>query len=99
MTKTNPGNFFEDFRLGQRIEHATPRTVTQADATLYLAITGGRNPVHFAAPVAAALGHRAVPLDDLLDLVTRMVIVFGLSFELPLLLIIVVVVLLFRGGY
>ncbi|MFE4667668.1 twin-arginine translocase subunit TatC [Streptomyces sp. NPDC056716] len=28
-----------------------------------------------------------LPLDDLLDLVTRMVIVFGLSFELPLLLI------------
>lgn len=28
-----------------------------------------------------------LPLDDLLDLVTRMVVVFGLSFELPLLLI------------
>ncbi|MEV0482230.1 twin-arginine translocase subunit TatC [Streptomyces sp. NPDC050508] len=28
-----------------------------------------------------------LPLDDLLDLVTRMVLVFGLSFELPLLLI------------
>ncbi len=27
-----------------------------------------------------------LPLDELLDLVTRMVIVFGLSFELPLLL-------------
>jgi sec-independent protein translocase protein TatC len=28
-----------------------------------------------------------LPLDDLLDLITRMVIVFGLSFELPLLLV------------
>ncbi|MFJ7966936.1 twin-arginine translocase subunit TatC [Streptomyces sp. NPDC096324] len=28
-----------------------------------------------------------LPLDDLLDLVTRMVVVFGLSFELPLLLV------------
>ncbi len=28
-----------------------------------------------------------LPLDDLLDLVTRMVIIFGLSFELPLLLV------------
>ena len=26
MTKTNPGNFFEDFRIGQEIRHATPRT-------------------------------------------------------------------------
>ena len=29
--KTNPGNFFEDFRMGQRIVHATPRTVTEGD--------------------------------------------------------------------
>ena len=28
--KTNPGNFFEDFRLGQTIRHATPRTITLA---------------------------------------------------------------------
>ena len=28
MTKTNAGNFFEDFRLGQIIRHATPRTMT-----------------------------------------------------------------------
>jgi 2-methylfumaryl-CoA hydratase len=60
------GYFFEDYAVGQRLAHATPRTVTGADATLYLALTGGRNPVHCAAPVAAALGHRDVPLDDLL---------------------------------
>ena len=29
MTKTSTGNFFEDFRLGQMIRHATPRTVTE----------------------------------------------------------------------
>ncbi len=60
------GWFFEDYRVGQRLAHATPRTVTQGDASLYLALYGGRNPVHCAAPVAAALGHRDVPLDDLL---------------------------------
>ena len=26
--KTNPGNFFEDFRIGQLLLHATPRTIT-----------------------------------------------------------------------
>ena len=26
-SKTNGGNFFEDFTLGQVIEHATPRTI------------------------------------------------------------------------
>ncbi|MBL0140705.1 MAG: MaoC family dehydratase [Betaproteobacteria bacterium] len=60
------GYFFEDYALGQRLVHATPRTVTAGDCALYLALTGSRNPVHCAAPVAAALGHRAVPLDDLL---------------------------------
>ena len=31
MTKTNPGNFFEDFEVGQVLAHATPRTVTEGD--------------------------------------------------------------------
>ena len=30
-TKTNPGNYFEDFKLGQELRHATPRTVTDKD--------------------------------------------------------------------
>ena len=29
MSKTGTGNFFEDFRIGQMIRHATPRTVTR----------------------------------------------------------------------
>ena len=40
MTKTNPGNYFEDFKLGQEIVHATPRTVTEGDMALYVALTG-----------------------------------------------------------
>ena len=31
-SKTDTGNFFEDFRIGQEIRHATPRTLTEADA-------------------------------------------------------------------
>ena len=34
MTKTSAGNFFEDFRLGQTIRHATPRTLTAGDFSL-----------------------------------------------------------------
>ena len=40
--KTSPGNFFEDFRLGQTIRHATPRTVTAGDQALYTALYGSR---------------------------------------------------------
>jgi 2-methylfumaryl-CoA hydratase len=49
MTKTNPGNFFEDFTLGQVIEHATPRTVTDGDRAVYGAIY----PTRFALPSSA----------------------------------------------
>jgi len=64
--KTGRGNFFEDFRLGQVFEHATPRTVTGGDVSLHIALTGSRFPLHSADPFARALGYRAAPLDDLL---------------------------------
>jgi 2-methylfumaryl-CoA hydratase len=66
MTRPVTGYFFEDYSLRQHLIHATPRTLTDGDAALYLALTGSRNPVHCSAPVATAMGHRAVPLDDLL---------------------------------
>lgn len=64
--KTNPGYFFEDFRPGQRLVHATPRTVTEADVGLYLALTGSRFPLHSSDLFAGACGLEAAPLDDLL---------------------------------
>ncbi|PTS89047.1 MaoC family dehydratase [Caulobacter sp. HMWF009] len=42
MSKTDPGNYFEDFRLGQVLVHATPRTVTAGDVALYTALYGTR---------------------------------------------------------
>jgi 2-methylfumaryl-CoA hydratase len=65
-TKTNPGRFFEDFRLGETLNHATPRTVSEADAALYLALTGTRFAVNSSDLFAAALGFRRAPLDDFL---------------------------------
>ena len=66
MTKTNPGNFFEDFRLGQEIVHATPRTVTAGDVALYVALTGSRFALHSSDTFAQALGLESAPIDDLL---------------------------------
>lgn len=65
-SKTRTGNYFEDFRLGQRFVHATPRTLTDADQSLYIALTGSRACLHSAEPVARAAGQRARALDDLL---------------------------------
>ena len=65
-SKTNSGNFFEDFRLGQMIRHATPRTVTAGEVALHTALYGGRFAVSSSAPFARAIGFRDAPLDDLL---------------------------------
>jgi 2-methylfumaryl-CoA hydratase len=66
MSKTDPGRFFEDFRLGEVLRHATPRTVGEADAALYLALTGTRFAVNSADTFAQSLGLRRAPLDDFL---------------------------------
>ncbi len=64
--KTDPGRFFEDFSLGDTIRHATPRTVTAGDASLYTALYGSRFAVQSSDAFAGALGYPRSPLDDLL---------------------------------
>lgn len=64
--KTSGGNFLEDFRVGQTIRHATPRTLTEGDASLYMALYGSRFPVTSSAEFARAVGLPASPMDDLL---------------------------------
>jgi 2-methylfumaryl-CoA hydratase len=64
--KTNPGNFFEDFRLGQVIRHAVPRTVTAGDVALYIGLTGSRFALPSSESFAQSLGFGHAPIDDLL---------------------------------
>jgi 2-methylfumaryl-CoA hydratase len=66
MSKASAGNFFEDFRIGQVIRHATPRTVTAGDTALYTALYGGRFAVQSSDAFAAAIGYPRAPVDDLL---------------------------------
>ena len=64
--KPSGGNFFEDFRLGQVFRHATPRTLSEGDSALYIALTGARHVLASSRPVANSLGYRDRPVDDLL---------------------------------
>jgi 2-methylfumaryl-CoA hydratase len=66
MEKTNSGNFFEDFRLGQKIAHATPRTLGQGDQALYTALYGSRFALQSSDAFAQTVGLPRAPLDDLL---------------------------------
>src|SRR5271154_3490836 len=64
--KTSAGRFFEDFRLGETIRHATPHTLTSGDASLYSALYGARFAPQSAETFARAIGYPAAPIDDLL---------------------------------
>ena len=66
MTKSNPGNFFEDFTPGQQIVHATPRTLSEADAALNIALTGARHALFSADSFAQDCGLPGAPIDPLL---------------------------------
>ena len=66
QTKTNLGNYFEDFSVGQVLQHATPRTLTVGDAALYMGLYGSRFAVQSSEVFAKAIGYPQAPLDDLL---------------------------------
>ncbi len=73
MTKTNPGRFFEDYQLGQVIDHATPRTVGAGERALYHALYPARHALYSADTFAQRCGLEQSPLDDLIGFHT----VFG----------------------
>jgi 2-methylfumaryl-CoA hydratase len=64
--KTTSGNFFEDFQIGHVFRHAVPRTVTDGDLALYIALTGDRRPLHCSAEFARSLGFERETAHDLL---------------------------------
>jgi 2-methylfumaryl-CoA hydratase len=66
VNKTAAGRFFEDFRIGETIRHATPRTLRDGDASLYSAVYGSRFAPQSADTFARAIGYPASPIDDLL---------------------------------
>jgi 2-methylfumaryl-CoA hydratase len=66
MSKTNPGNFFEDFQIGQVIEHATPRTVTEGDRAVYGALYPTRFAIPSSATFAGDVGLVPHPVEELI---------------------------------
>ena len=66
MTKSNPGNYFEDFELGRQLDHATPLTMSEGDSALYRSLTGSRHALYSSAPFAVQAGFDALPIDPLI---------------------------------
>jgi len=65
MAKTNPGRFFEDYSIGQVIEHAVPRTVSGGERALYHALYPARHALYSSDEFARRCGLPSAPLDDL----------------------------------
>src|ERR1700740_3625773 len=65
-SKTESGNFFEDFAVGQEFRHATPRTLTEADAALNVALYGSRFSINSSDVFARGPRLPRAPLDDML---------------------------------
>ena len=63
--KTNPGRFFEDYRVGETLVHAVPRTITAGDRALYTAIYPTRFALYASDAFAKGCGLPASPLEDL----------------------------------
>ena len=62
----NLGRFFEDYAVGDIITHATPRTLTEADASLYISIYPSRFAIQSSVEFAKNCGLKDRPLDDLI---------------------------------
>ena len=65
MLKTNRGRFFEDYSIGQVIDHAVPRTVSGGERALYHALYPARHALYSSDQFARACGLLSAPLDDL----------------------------------
>src|SRR6056297_733791 len=65
MAKTNPGRFFEDYSLGDVIDHAVPRTVSGGERALYHALYPMRHALYSSDEFARSCGLSAAPIDDM----------------------------------
>ncbi|TMV86277.1 MaoC family dehydratase, partial [Thioclava sp. BHET1] len=65
IPKTSAGRFFEDYRIGEVIRHAVPRTVSGGERALYHALYPARGALHSSDDFARACGLKAAPIDDL----------------------------------
>ncbi|MDO9524671.1 MAG: MaoC family dehydratase [Gemmobacter sp.] len=63
--KTNTGRFFEDYRVGETLVHAVPRTVSGGERALYHAMYPARHALYSSDEFARACGLPQSPIDDL----------------------------------
>jgi 2-methylfumaryl-CoA hydratase len=64
--KTNAGRFFEDYSVGQTIQHAVPRTVKGGERALYHSLYPARHALYSSDQFAQSCGLPFSPMDDMI---------------------------------
>ncbi len=64
--KTNPGRFFEDYKIGDVIQHGVPRTLSGGERAMYHALYPARHALYSSDEFARDSGLHESPLDDLI---------------------------------
>ena len=67
--KTHAGRFFEDYRVGDEIVHAVPRTVTEGDRALYTALYPTRFALYSSDAFARKSGLIRSPITSLVEVI------------------------------
>ena len=75
VKKSWPGRFYEDFEIGDLIEHSLGRTITNSDNIWFTLITMNQNPIHFDKVYAAKTEFKEILVDSTFTLA----LVTGLS--------------------
>lgn len=66
MLKTNAGRFFEDYKVGEILTHAVPRTVKMGERALYHMLYPARHALYSSDQFAQDCGLPFSPLDDMI---------------------------------
>lgn len=66
MSKTNAGRFFEDYSVGDVIEHAVPRTLSGGERAMYQSLYPARHAMYSSDDFARDCGLHESPLEDLI---------------------------------
>jgi 2-methylfumaryl-CoA hydratase len=64
--KTNTGRFFEDYKVGQTLHHAVPRTVKGGERALYHALYPARHALYSSDQFAQNCGLPYSPMEDMI---------------------------------
>jgi acyl dehydratase len=60
MIKSDFGNFYEDFDVGQNIRHALSKTIFESDNNLFSLLTMNHHPIHTNADYASRQQHQKI---------------------------------------